>query len=197
MNRDEKPMDFSPRAMCSAPNHPHSLNKAYPERITSQFMITVTLPRWLTSANGFDGRLAITQDYAAFAAPTVRSRLRFASHRNGCRASTAALKFLPIGFSSDRLGERPISAANSGAPGSALLHRHPPRLGWFHCCPPGGLECVGRDGLAIRKAEEIHPFAHRLRLLIERLGGCRCLLYKRRVLLRYLVHLGQRLVDLL
>jgi hypothetical protein len=112
---------------------------------------------------GLGGRLAITQEHARICAVCCaepRSRLRFASYWNGCRAATAALEFLPIGFSSDRLGERSISAANNGAVGSALLHRRRPGLDWFHCFPPEGLERVGLDELAIPEAKEVHSFAH-------------------------------------
>ena len=51
--------------------------------------------------------------------------------------------------------------------------------------------------MPMRKPEIADALVHDLGLLFERLGGGRILLHQRRIALRHLIHLGQRLVDLI
>src|ERR1019366_7844159 len=50
---------------------------------------------------------------------------------------------------------------------------------------------------ALLEPEELDPLAHRGRLVLQRLGGVGVLLHQGGVLLRHLVELGERLVDLI
>ena len=59
-----------------------------------------------------------------------------------------------------------------------------------------GLRCLSALGRVV-ELEEGDALVHGLGLMLQRLGGGGVLLDQRRVLLRHLVHLGERLVDLL
>ena len=75
------------------------------------------------------------------------------------------------------------------------LRRRRPRAA--AAAPRHGCAVCSRRCRGVVELEEADPLVHRLGLLLQRLGGRGILLDQRRVLLRDLVHLGQRLVDLL
>ena len=106
----------------------------------------------------------------------------------------------------DRMRARPACGSRADRRGlrrgcgrrEPRLRRGAPRL-WRGRGRTGLRRGVGR-GMPSRRVVELEErdlLVHRLGLLLQRLGGRGVLLDQRRVLLRHLVHLRQRLVDLL
>ncbi len=123
------------------------------------------------------------------------------------RRTQSTSELLPLRIRLECARERGLHAADDAAfrgPGRTLRSRRDRRLRALACrplerhhpCRRNGAAGRMRSGRCIPELEHAHPLGHGVGLLLKRLCGRRVLFDQGRVLLRHLVHLRQRRVDL-